>query len=119
MNNWNKIDIPSHPVKDGSWVKVIAHIRNNSTGEVREYLTNEILHDEEEHPSVFNWEENNYSCDCNRSLFFEYALMPCGGDGEDAMDKAEAMGAGRCGEGGFSVNLENPVDGEIYYREFH
>lgn len=109
--SWNKIEIPTHPIKDGSWVKVIAHIRNNITGEVREYLTDEVLHEGDEHPSVFNWKENNYSCDCNRGLFFEYALM-------NDMDEAEKRGGGKCGEGGFSVNLQNPVTGEIYYREF-
>lgn len=91
------------PIPGARWVRVIAHIRKNSTGEVRRHKCSEILHDDESAPSDFNWSENNFSCDCNRELFFEI--------GND-FDKEE------CSDGRFSVNLENPVTGEIYYREF-
>jgi hypothetical protein len=53
----------------------ITHI---PTGETR------IYEDEYEY-SEFMWTEGNYSCDCNRHLFFERAIgnepeedMPCG-----------------------------------------
>jgi len=102
---WETIEKKSHPIKGGSWVRAIAHIRKNETGEIRQYETHEILADGEGFPSVFNWEENNYSCDCNRELFFERA----------AGNEIETE---ECSDGRFSVNLENPVTGEIYYREF-
>ena len=81
-------------------VKCIAEIKNNSTGEIIEYETEEIIEENSEHPSVFNWEQNNYSCDCNRSIFFH---------GEETEDSY-------CSDGRYSVNLKK--DGKIYYQEF-
>lgn len=105
MDNWQTVEIKTHPLKNARWVRCVAHIRKNATGEVRRYETDEILEDGETHPSVFNWEENNFSCDCNRELFFE----------RSAGNEIETE---ECSDGRFSVNLENPVTGEIYYREF-
>lgn len=107
-DNWQTVDIPTHTMKNCRWVRVIAHIRNNATGEIRQYMTDEVLHDGDSHPSVFNWEENNFSCDCNRILFF---LRAKGEDEEEAWDR-------ECTHGHYSVNLQNPVTGETYYREF-
>jgi hypothetical protein len=81
-------------------MKVLAHIRNNHTGEVRQYPCEEA--------TAFIWEEGNYSCDCNRELLFGYAKGL----------KFEDMPDVKCSDGRFSVNLENPVTGEIFYREF-
>lgn len=90
-------------------VKIVAHIRENATGDVRKYQTWAIYEpDDGPYPSVFNWEENNYRCDCNRALFFGYAN---GLKYEDMEDR-------ECGETAFAVNLENPKTGEIFYREF-
>ena len=105
MDNWQTVEIKTHPLKNARWVRCVARIRKNATGEVRRYETDEILEDGETHPSVFNWEENNFSCDCNRELFFE----------RSAGNEIETE---ECSDGRFSVNLENPVTGEIYYREF-
>jgi hypothetical protein len=91
-----------------TWVKCIAEIRNNDTGEVREYETNELLYADDKHPSIFNWEENNYSCDCNRRLFFKIVNHE---ETEDDWNSA-------CSDGKFSVNLKNKKDGKVYYREF-
>jgi hypothetical protein len=82
-------------------VECIAEIRKNSTGEVVEYPTIEYIDYGSETPNVFNWEENNFSCDCNRSIFFEGSYN----DNE-------------CSDGKYSVNLKNAKDGKIYYREF-
>lgn len=90
------------------WVRCVAEIRNNDTGEVREYETDEILEDGEEHPNVFNWAENNFACDCNRLLFFSRA------NGEECDEDWEQ----ECSSGKFSVNLKNKKDGMVYYREF-
>lgn len=108
MTDWQTVEIKTHPVDGGRWVRCIAHIRKNATGEVRRYGMDQILMEGEEHPSVFNWELNNYSCDCNRELFFGYA----------AGLKYDDMPERECTHGQFSVNLENPVTGEVYYREF-
>lgn len=105
-DKWEEIKNKSHPLKDARWVKCVAHIRRNETGEVRRREVMEVLHNGGKHPSTFNWEHNNYSCDCNRELFFGNIN---GVDGDD--DPV-------CSKGRFSVNLENPVTGEIYYREF-
>jgi len=105
---WQTIEVPTHPLEGACWVRCVAHLRQNATGEVRRYETDAILEDGEEVPSVFNWKENNYSCDCNRALFFGYAVGL----------KYEDMPERRCTHGQFSANLENPVTGEIFYREF-
>lgn len=102
---WELADISD---SDYLWVKVVAEIRLNSTGEIREYESEEILSDEEAHPNFFNWAENNYSCDCNRELFF----LRAAGESEDGTEDTV------CTDGLYSVNLRNPVDGEVYYREF-
>ena len=91
------------------WVKCIAEIRDNSTNEIREYETDEILRKGDKYPSVFNWEENNNSCDCNRLLYFKRAKNE---------ETEEDWNVG-CSDGKFSVNLKNKNDGEIYYREFN
>lgn len=103
---WEKVVLPNHPLKGSSWVRVIAEIRHNPTGEVRQYESNEILDDGASAPSPFNWEENNYSCDCNRRLFFERAVHP------------DYDGDAECGEGLYSVRLVNPMTQQPYYAEF-
>lgn len=105
--NW-EIDpepMKTHPMEGCTWVRAIAHIRLNATGEVRKYATSEVLQEGDKYPSVFNWEENNYACDCNRALFFARAK------GEDEPDV-------ECGDGLYSVNLYNAKTGEVYYNEF-
>lgn len=90
-------------------VECIAEIKNNTTGEVREHKTIELLEEGHVHPNTFNWSENNYSCDCNRLLFFERA----NNEEETGDDLIE------CTDGKFSVNLKNCKDGKVYYREFN
>lgn len=53
-------------------VDVLVHIRKNDTGEIRIYRDWLYL-DEDGLPDVFIWEDGNYSCDCNRHLFFSRA----------------------------------------------
>lgn len=102
--NW-LLDSDPLRMKGCTLVRCIAHIRNNETGEVRKHESTEILEDDHELPSIFNWAENNFKCDCNREIFFERAA---GAEIENE----------KCSDGRFSVNLENPANGEIYYREF-
>lgn len=108
MNQWLDSDTnKTDPLEDGKrWVRAIAHIRKNSTGEVRLYNTSEILDAGENYPSAYMWEEGNFSCDCNREIFFEEVV------GKEA---TEFPG---CQDGHYSVNLENPATGELYYVEY-
>lgn len=88
------------------WVVVKAHIRLNATGEVRVDDTKEVLYDGDDNPSIFIWKDGNFSCDCNRRLFFRRAAGE--DDGDDVV----------CTDGLYSVNLVNPSNDEVYYREF-
>ncbi len=46
------------------------HIKNNKTGEIRQHIEkDENWFD----GSDFMWTEGNYSCDCNRALYFARA----------------------------------------------
>lgn len=105
---WIEVKIDNHELEGAMWVKCIAEIRKNDTGEIREYETDKILKIGSEHPNIFNWEENNFSCDCNRLLFFKSA-----GNEEDEEDWDVD-----CTHGKFSVNLKNKKDGKVYYREY-
>lgn len=102
---WKILEILSHPLENGCWVEVIAEIRNNETGTVNKYIANEIFSYGEPYPNTFNWAENNFSCDCNRHLFFHRAI------GEESEDLPE------CTEGDYSVRLINPINGQSYYDE--
>lgn len=102
--------IPNYKVveekKEYVLVLIHAHIRNNETNEIRVYQTREPLYIGAKHPNVFNWEENNYSCDCNRRIFFESSI------GSELVDDFP------CSDGKYSVNLVNPITNEIYYKEY-
>ena len=93
------------PHDDVTWIKIVEHIRNNQTGEIRKLESMGIL-DDDDTCSTFIWEEGNFSCDCNRELFFAEAI------------DVEPPDNISCGDGKFSVNLENPVTRDIFYREF-
>ena len=95
--------------RNAKWVIAIAEIKNNETGEIREYETHEILEEGEEYPYVFNWEENNYACDCNRRIFFKRVKN----------ENTEEDFKTECSDGKFSVNLKNKLDGVVYYSEFN
>ncbi len=69
------------------------HLRNNATGEVR------IVKDEYWHGDS-QWEEGNYSCDCNRYLFFERA-----NGGNPSFDEFE------CSDGKYDVLRVELPDG--------
>ena len=106
---WIEVENKPRPRYKGSvWVKCIAEIRDNSTGEIREYETHEILIKGDKYPSVFSWAENNNACDCNRLLYFKRAKN----------EETDADWNVECSDGKFSVNLKNKLDGKVYYREF-
>lgn len=77
-----------------------AHIRDNSTGEVR---TKKFVTPWEEH-SGFLWGDGNYACDCNRTLFFARAA---GGDDPDR----------ECGLEAYAVRVTDDETGVELYAD--
>ena len=86
-------------------MRVAVQIVNKSTGEVREYETCEFLRYGEVTPSHFAWSEGDYSCDCNRRIFFARAA---------AEDEDWEQG---CSDGQFGVRLTNLMTGLAYYDD--
>lgn len=80
-------------------MNLIAHIKKNSIGEVRVL---EINQPDDFHPWI--WREGNFSCDCNRSVFFQRAN---GGN-----EKSNTP----CGNGMFSINIYH--NERQVYKEF-
>jgi hypothetical protein len=96
------------PTHHGGWLPVDVTLLDTVTGERRTYATWESLHGGEGF-SDFIWTEGNYSCDCNRYLFFQYAIGACP---EDVMDDA------KCGDGRFRVeSIISAADGTLLYGE--
>jgi predicted dehydrogenase len=93
--------------KNDTLVKIIALIRKNKTGEIREYKDELYWGNwyQDEEPSTYIWEDGNYSCDCNRYLFFQRV-------------KNENEDNEECGDELYSVNLKNPKNEEIFYKEY-
>lgn len=78
-------------------------------------------YDYEEHILVFSWEENNFSCDCNRDMEFQRAS----GVPEDEVDfgpddDEEGAGTeadrGRCGDERYAVKLIECGTGRVIYQ---
>jgi hypothetical protein len=103
--NWRRLEA-SPPHDKHTWVAIIHEIRDNRTGEVRRANDEAILNEETGEPSTYIWSDGNFSCDCNRQLFFWRA------GGED--DTREHQ----CGHERFSVRLINPETGRVFYDEF-
>ena len=82
---------------------IIVTIKDYNTGETREYRDDSEWADEDG-LSSFIWTDGNYSCDCNRGLFF------CRAKGEDD-DQDFPCGDHRFG---VSIKLEN---GEVVYSD--
>lgn len=104
--NWNLIRY------DGDYMIVEAYavIRDNDTGELRVYQTEELMLQEETQPRTFIWKDGNYACDCNRRLFFKRSHQE-----ETETDSDYEY---ECTGGLYSVNLYNKRDNKIYYQEF-
>ena len=109
MVNWNVIKEDTN-IFGGKYflVECIAEIKDNQTGEIRMIDTQERLGEGDDYPGVFNWGENNYSCDCNRRIFFKRSK-------NELTDEDFAV---ECSDGKYSVNLLNKKTGERYYKEF-
>jgi hypothetical protein len=94
-----KIVEKEFPYNKTTWVEILVKIRNNNTGEIRDYLTTGIWDEEENCLALYIWKEGNFSCDCNRAIFFK--------------DSDET-----CGDTRYSCNIINPVSNEIIYQEY-
>jgi len=95
----------SPPHDNCDWVKTNVHIRKNATGEIRKYEDTGIWNEEEQELATYIWEEGNFSCDCNRQLFWWRA------------NKENDEGETSCGENKFSVNIYS-TKGKLVYKEF-
>lgn len=78
----------------------IVAIRNNETKEVRQYAV-EFDWETDDGDDYYLWTDGNYSCDCNRLLFFERAA----GNDPDLEE-------GKCGDGKYSVLYADLPSGE-------
>ncbi len=96
------------PNKKLKWVKIVAHIKCVLTGEIAKYENKGIWDEENQMPHTYIWEEGNFSCDCNRKMFFLSGLNRSEPSDEEIP----------CGGGKYLVNLENPQTSEIFYREY-
>lgn len=106
LNGWEISDI-ENPPKGMSWVRSVVEVRKNDTGEIREFVNDyELLEIGDSAPSTFMWADGNYSCDCNRALFFLRA-----GEEDDSEDETP------CGDGAYSVRVRNKLSGKVIYDE--
>ena len=83
-----------------NYASCIACIKKVSTGEVVLYRTDVWCYGG---LNFYLWQDGNYSCDCNRALFFEQT-------------KGTEPTSINCGESEYLVNIE--VRGKSEYREF-
>jgi hypothetical protein len=99
----------SPPHDDCLWGKIIVKIRNNETGEIRDFYTDTIISDDEGFEwNDYWWSEGNASCDCNRGLFFEEA----NGKKYEEIDT-------ECGDGKYSINIYSEKNNKLLYSEFN
>jgi hypothetical protein len=93
---------PPHDIS--TWIKIVALIRNNKSQEIVEFPCDGIWDEKNFQPSLFIWQDGNFSCDCNRAIFWN--------------EVSEKKKSENCGHKRFSVNLKNPKTGEIFYKEY-
>ena len=104
----------------GKYTVSITRVRDNQTVEFTEDFTirDNSKHDWSDWQStlVFMWAEGNYSCNCNRFLFFERAL----GKTEEEISKFDPNGDdfGTCDVyEKYKVNFIKDKDGKVLYEE--
>ena len=85
-----------------------AHIRNVATGEVREKQLSKWDGGYE-----YMWTDGNYSCDCNRAIFFFGAGNPQLSDHEAFMQAPDR----ECTDGRFVVRITDAATGEQLYAD--
>ncbi len=103
--NWIKhieIEHPEDPLFEGNIVDIISRIRNNRTGKIINHECYMEIEPGDDFPNPYIWADGNYSCDCNRRIFFNKKYKSNGG----------------CSRGKYSVNLLNKFNNYIFYQEF-
>jgi hypothetical protein len=96
---------PPHDSEDV--YEVAIKIRQVASGEIVSYLDYLYWDADNDIPHTFIWEEGNYSCDCNRSLFFHRNK----GLKDDQFEESE------CGDEDYEVEITNPKTGEVIYSD--
>lgn len=96
--------LPSNRSKGFYMVSAVARIKNVKSGIIVNYQTEIIWDDDNNKPSTYNWAHGNFSCDCNRALFFDGSKCGCSRGSVDGNT--------------YLVNLINPKTGEVFYSEF-
>ncbi len=86
--------------------KAQVHITNVETGETRSFGTDFDAEQSED----FLWSEGNFSCDCNRNIFFERECLGLKDDEGRADDQA-------CGYDAFTVRIVAADDGRVLYED--
>lgn len=107
LHGWRRVTQPP-PHDTMEWVAQRVEIQRVADGEVRVEEDHHGLLNEDGSLASFIWSDGNYSCDCNRYLFF------CWAADEEEMDFEDIQ----CSDGLYRVNIYNPVDGVCHYREF-
>jgi len=79
------------------------------TGQRVLYMPEEIQSEDVDDLILYLWEEGNFSCDCNRGLFFAQAL----GD----MEREEQAWEGGCSEGKYRVEVRERDTARVIYTE--
>ena len=87
-------------------IPVKVKIRENSSNFIQEYDSFLFKDPDTGKALIWIWEEGNYSCDCNRRLFFYQNI------GIELADSAL-----ECGEGKYSVEISN-INGQVIYSDF-
>lgn len=97
-------------------MKMIIHIRNNTTGEVRRFPAME-------EDSVY-WTEGVGKCDCIRGRRFDgnppLLEYPCGNEWHSILPRLcpSRRPGYPCGNRGYSLNLERTDTSEYLHQEF-
>ena len=104
MNNYIFVE-KEPPHNNHFWVKIAVIIQDNKTKENVFYLDDAIYDEENKRASTWIWEEGNFSCDCNRYLFYQRAKNL---EEYDDID---------CSYVKYSVCIINPKTKEILYDE--
>lgn len=86
-------------------IDIIAEIRENETGIVKEYEMLNCISQDDGYEVRYIWSDGNYGCDCNRHMFFDRV------DGRQEEDY-------ECSDGLYSVRVRNKETGLVIYSEF-
>ena len=102
MSDYIFVDMPP-PLHNSKWVKIRVEIVKNETGEAVSYMDETLYNGLES--LLWVWTDGNFSCDCNRRIFFQREK------GEKYDDDSE------CTDGEYSIRIINPKNGEVLYDE--